>query len=133
MFLLLLLAAATVAAYHWTQRERGLLAISAAVLAVQGSVHLTLGLGHAHGGGGMLGAHLAAALLLGLFLRFGEARLHAAARRRYLQWLVALRLTAAGEPARPVRQRPIWAIAALRDVWTPGGVTGRGPPVAACL
>lgn len=133
VFLLLLLVAAGVGAYHWTRSERGLLAIVTAVLVVQGAVHLTLGLGHSHAGGGMLGAHLAAALLLALFLRSGEARLYAAARRRYLQWLVALRLALAGEPAQPVAARPIWTIPALRDVWTPGGVAGRGPPAAACL
>ena len=63
------LATATVASYHWTKRERNLLTIVAAVLAVQAVVHVTLG--HAHSGRSMLGAHVASALLLALFLRVG--------------------------------------------------------------
>ena len=132
VFLALLLATATVASYHWTKRERNLLTIVAAVLAVQAVVHVTLG--HAHSGRSMLGAHVAAALLLALFLRIGEARLHAAARRRYLRWIVALRLALAGTLERPAVTRGLLGeISQLRDVWIDGTAAGRGPPVPAAL
>lgn len=127
VFLALLLATATVGSYHWTKRERGLLTIAAAVLAVQAVVHLTLG--HSHSGSRMLAAHAVAAVLLALFLRTGEARLHAVARRRYLQWVVALRLALAEAPARPVVTRRLFEVVqTARDVWIDGTAPGRGPP-----
>lgn len=133
-FLILLLAAATAAGYHWSKRERGLLAIVTAVLVVQAAVHLTLGLGHSHAGGSMLVSHLAAALLLAGFLRFGEARVHAAARRRYVRWLVAVRLALAKAPVRPVWIAPLPAtVEQFRQIWIEGPAAGRGPPAVTAL
>jgi hypothetical protein len=132
--LMLLVAAGTAGAHHWTARERGLLAIVAAVLLTQVVVHATLGLGHGHTAGmAMTAAHGAAAVLLAVFLRLGEARLHAAARRRYLQWSVTVRLALAGRPRPlPLPARLVWRTRALRSVWTPRVPAGRGPPAPAC-
>jgi hypothetical protein len=128
----LLVMAAVLAGHGWLRRERGLLAITAAVLIVQVTVHLGLTVGHDHAASTtMLAAHTGMALLLAFFLRFGEARLHAAARRRYARWLVAVRLLIAGLPqslptsiALPLPQR-------LETLWTPTAWPLRGPPASA--
>ena len=99
LFAGLLIVAAVLAAHAWLRHERGLIAITAAVLTVQATVHLGLTVGHEHTPSTtMLAAHAVMALALAVFLRFGEARLHAAARRRYIRWLVAVRLLIAGLP-----------------------------------
>lgn len=133
VFLGLLVAAATVAAHAWLSRERGLLAIAATVIGLQVGVHLGLTVGHAHSvGPAMILTHAAAALLLAVLLRAGEARIYAAARRRVLRLLVALRVMAAGLP-RPLATSEVrWEVACnLPSVWTPAPGLRRGPPALA--
>jgi hypothetical protein len=135
VFLALVVTATTVGAYHWVARERGLPAIVAVVVLLQVCLHALFGVGHAEGAApvSMVVAHAVAAILLAVFLRWGEARLHAAARRRYLQWAVAVRLALAGRPRPlPLRPRITWPARTLRTVWTSGTPAGRGPPAAAC-
>lgn len=132
---LLLTGTAALAAYGWLRRERGLAAIICAVVAVQVTCHAVLSVGHtgAHNPA-MLLTHAGAAILLAVFLRTGEARVYAAARRRYLQWVVAVRSALAGVRVPVARPAAVTATAvSLRDVWTPGVVAGRGPPARACV
>ncbi len=126
----LLAAGASVAAYGWLSRERGILAIWTAVVAVQAAGHLLASVGHAHAvDARMLSGHLVAAAVLAVFLRWGEARVFAAARRRYLQWSVAVRSALAGLPELPARRpAPAWASPASPGGAVPGTVRGRGPP-----
>lgn len=133
-FLMLLVAAAMVGGHHWLRRERGPLAILAAVVLVQVAAHLVLSTGHDHRtGSAMLLGHAVAALALAAFLRMGEARLHAAARGRYARWLVALRLAMAGPGSRPGFPRLTeWTPLALAAVWTSWVPAGRGPPGQLC-
>lgn len=129
----LLLVAAVLAAHGWLRRERGLPAITAAVLVAQVAVHLGLTVGHGHSASTtMLAAHAVMALVLAGFLRFGEARIHAAARRRYLRWLVALRLLIADLPRPLPRTRPQAPAQRYRTLWTPTPGPMRGPPTLAC-
>lgn len=132
-FIGLLLAATTAAGYHWSGRERSLPAILAAVVAVQLVAHILLSVGHEHvAGTPMLAGHAGAAVVLALFLRCGEARLHAAARRRYLQWLVTVRLALAGLPSlRPIPRRVVAQVPVLSSLWILRCPAGRGPPCAA--
>jgi hypothetical protein len=81
----------------------------------------------------MMGAHAVAAVMLAVFLRLGEARLHAAARRRLLRWVVALRLALAGRPGVLPRTRPVWFTVVLQSMWVPCVPEGRGPPAFSCL
>lgn len=135
VLMLLLTAGTALAAYGWLGRERGLPAIAAAVVIVQAGCHLVLLTGH-NGAYGMpmLATHAGAALLLAVFLRCGEARIYAAARRRYLHWLIAVRVALAGLRPTPVRTVVIAAEpAVLESLWFSGGVNGRGPPRPAFL
>ncbi len=132
--MLLLLATSVLAAYGWSSAERSLLPIIAWVLAVQVLVHMVFAAGHAHQQStAMLGAHALSALLLAAFLRFGEARVFAAARRRYLRWVIAVRTALVGLSPVPMRSNS-WAVATAHVLT---GVTHRahaqrGPPVVAC-
>lgn len=130
---LLLTATVALGAYGWLRRERGLAAIIGAVVAVQAACHVVLSVGHAGAHHpSMLLSHAGAAILLALFLRSGEARIFAAARRRFLQWLVAVRSALAGVRVLVAQPVTIWPSAQiLRDVWTPGSVAVRGPPACA--
>ncbi len=129
----LLTVMTVLAAYGWLRSERGVLAILAAVAVVQVGAHVVLSAGHAHAGStAMTLAHLGTGLLLAVLLRHGESRIFAAARRRYLRWLVAVRLALAGLPARSPRSAVV--------VVTAGGASmtgihrntlGRAPPVVA--
>lgn len=128
----LLVIAAVLSSHAWLHRERGLLAITVAVVAVQIGVHLGLAVGHDHRAGTtMLVAHAGAALLLALFLRSGEARLHAAARRRYLRLLIAAHLLLAGVPRALPQARTLVGKTPMRSLWVPAPGLRRGPPVAA--
>lgn len=132
VFIALLIAAATLSSHAWLTKERGLLAITAAVVAAQFAVHLTLAGGHSHQlSVGMLLTHAGAALLLGVFLRVGEARIHAAARRRWLRLLVAVRVALAGVP-QPLAASPLPASEplVLTSLWIEHTEPGRGPPAA---
>ncbi len=128
----LLVIAAVLAARTWLSKERGLLAITAAVVIVQGAAHLGLSVGHPHPmSAAMVLTHAGAAVLLGVFLRLGEARVYAAARRRLLWLLVAMRLLAAGLPPRlAVTPAVVPAGDPLTSVWIPAPDHRRGPPVA---
>lgn len=134
VFLMLLTAAASLAAYAWLRTERGMIAILTAVIAVQVVSHLTMSMGHAHVTSDMmLMSHAIAAVVLAGFLRFGEARVFARARRRYLRWLVAVRLALAGVrlPRVELAQTSHEPNATV-SVWLLRAVEGRAPPVAAC-
>ena len=134
VFAALLVAAAVLAGHGWLRRERGLLAITTAVLTVQVVVHFGLTVGHDHSASTtMLAAHAGMALLLAAFLRFGEARLHAAARRRYARWLVAVRLLIADLPHTLPNTRTFHPTARLHTLWTPTPGPMRGPPALAFL
>lgn len=130
----LLFAASVLGAYGWLRTERSLVPIIAWVLAVQVLVHLTLAAGHAHQQSiSMLVAHAISAVVLAGFLRFGEARVFAVARRRYLRWVIAVRMALAG--GKPVPKRPAtWSV--RRFAVLPAGLwttrAERGPPVMAC-
>ena len=80
----------------------------------------------------MLAGHLLAGLVLAVVLRTGEARIFAAARRRYLQWQIAVRSAVAGlgAPHLP-RPRVITGAAPVLTSWLHCDVQGRGPPAAA--
>lgn len=129
----LLVALAGLAAYGWLRTERGLPAIITAVIAVQAATHVILGAGHTHSSStAMLAGHLVAGLLLAVLLRTGESRIFAAARRRYLQWQIAVRSALAGLAApRPQQPRLIASTATTLTSWFHTGVQGRGPPAAA--
>ena len=133
LFLLLLLAAATLTGHTWLSKERGMLAIAGAVVTVQIGVHLGLTLGHAHAlSTSMVLAHAGAALLLAVFLRTGEARIYAAARRRLLNLLVAMRLLTAGLPQYLPMSLARWeGPSCSLTPWTPAPGQRRGPLVAA--
>ena len=133
VLLVLLASLAALAAYGWLRTERGLLAIVAAVTVVQGAAHLILGAGHTHSSSSaMLAGHLLAGVVLAVLLRTGEARLFAAARRRYLQWQTAVRCALAGVASpQPAPQRLI-ADGLLRTTsWFDSHAQGRGPPATA--
>jgi len=133
VLLALLVALASLAAYGWLRTERGLLAIIAAVTVVQAATHVILGAGHTHSSSSaMLAGHLLAGLVLAVVLRTGEARIFAAARRRYLQWQIAVRSAVAGlgAPHLP-RPRVITGAAPVLTSWLHCDVQGRGPPAAA--
>jgi hypothetical protein len=133
VLLLLLGALAALGAYGWLRTERGLVSIVGAVAVVQLAAHLVLSAGHAHAGSSaMLGAHAVAGLLLAALLRRGEARIFAAARRRYLQWRVAVRTALAGLPTLlAVPQPPVVGRTPDLTRWIHSAVHGRAPPVAA--
>lgn len=133
LFLLLLLAAATLTGHTWLSKERGMLAIAGAVVTVQVGVHLGLTLGHDHAlSAAMVLTHAGAALLLAVFLRTGEARIYAAARRRLLNLLVAMRLLTAGLPQYLPMSLARWeGPCCSLTPWTPAPGQRRGPPVAA--
>lgn len=133
VFLLLLSALAVVAAYGWLSRERGLASILAAVCGVQVIVHVLLGAGHFHAdSSAMLLGHACAAVVLAGFLRWGEARVFAAARGRYLRWLVALRAALAETADRRTGSRPVSGSRVDRcSALIHRAVHERAPPVAA--
>jgi hypothetical protein len=127
----LLTALAAGVGYAWLRRERGLIPLVGAVIASQVLTHVALSAGHPHGAS-MVMAHAAAAVALACFLRWGEARVFAAARRRYLRWLVALRLAQAGRIAvRPWNPGVPATSAVGGQSWIHRAVQGRAPPVAA--
>ena len=133
VLLALLVALASLATYGWLRTERGLLAIIAAVTVVPAATHVILGAGHTHSSSSaMLAGHLLAGLVLAVVLRTGEARIFAAARRRYLQWQIAVRSAVAGlgAPHLP-RPRVITGAAPVLTSWLHCDVQGRGPPAAA--
>ena len=132
VFAALLVVAAVLGSHGWLRRERGLLAITAAVVTVQIAVHVGLTVSHEHSASTtMVAAHAAMALVLAVFLRFGESRIHAAARRRYLAWLVALRLLIADLPRPLPTARTLQPVQALHTLWTPTPGPLRGPPAPA--
>ena len=103
------------------------------VTVVQAATHVILGAGHTHSSSSaMLAGHLLAGLVLAVVLRTGEARIFAAARRRYLQWQIAVRSAVAGlgAPHLP-RPRVITGAAPVLTSWLHCDVQGRGPPAAA--
>ncbi len=114
----------------WT--ERGLIAIVAAVTVVQGAAHVILGAGHTHGSSSaMLAGHVVAGLARRSSCA-GESRIFAAARRRYLQWQIAVRCALAGLGVpRPQQPRLIAGTATMLTSWFDTDVRGRAPPVAA--
>lgn len=128
----LLAAGACAASYGWLRKERGLVAIWAAVVAVQAAGHLLASVGHAHAPDArMLTGHLVAAAVLAGFLRWGEARVFAAARGRYLAWSVAVRSALAGLPVPPAwRPVPVAISPAPHGRTLSWTVRGRGPPRA---
>lgn len=133
VLLALLVAMAALAGYGWLRTERGLLGIVAAVTVMQGATHLILGAAHTHGSSwAMLAGHLVAGVLLAILLRSGESRIFAAARRRYLQWQVAVRSALAGLSApRTAHYQLIAASSPSLTSWFDSGAQGRGPPAAA--
>ncbi len=133
VLLALLVALAALAAYGWLRTERGLVAIAAAVTVMQTATHLILGAGHTHSSSSaMLAGHVVAGLLLAILLRSGESRIFAAARRRYLQWQIAVRCALAGLAApRPAQPRSIADSAPALTSWFHTPVQGRGPPATA--
>ena len=133
VFAALLLCAVSLGSYGWLKRERGLVAITSAVGALQLLTHLAFSAGHAHAVDGvMVGGHAAAAVLLAGFLRWGESRVYSASRRRYLEWLTAVRCAFSGVSAAPARRRPVVVAApVLCENWIRSAWRGRGPPVAA--
>jgi hypothetical protein len=130
VFIGLLVVAATLFGHAWLSRERGLLAIICAVVGVQAGVHVGLTVGHDHHmSTAMLLTHAGAAVLLGALLRAGEARIHAALRRRALRLMVAVRLLAAGLPAPlPMTAVPMPQPLLANSVWNPAPASRRGPP-----
>lgn len=134
VFVLLLFGAISLSAFGWLRRERGLLAITATVAVLQVLAHLAFSVGHAHSVSvSMLAGHAVVALLLAIFLRWGEARVYAVARRRYLQWATAVRCAIAGRSPRPIWCTHLQAGAPVTaSTWIHRIGSGRGPPVAAC-
>lgn len=133
VLLAMLVATTSLAASGWVRRERGLIAITGAVVGVQVLAHLALSIGHTHSpADSMLLAHAASALALAAFLRWGESRIFATTRRRYLQWLVTVRCAVAG-----LRPLPAWSPLAVEadivtvSAWIHRVGAGRGPPVTA--
>lgn len=133
VLVLLLTAGVTVAAFGWLHEQRNLMAIIAAVLMVQVASHVVLSVGHVVlPSPGMGLTHLASALMLSVFLRWGEARVFECARRNYLRLLMASRMAQAGLLARPVPDFSAHApVHVPRSAWIPAGVDGRGPPLGA--
>ncbi len=133
VFAALLLCAVSLGSYGWLKRERGLLTITTVVVALQLLAHVAISAGHPHPvSGAMVAGHAAAAVVLAGFLRWGESRVYAAARGRYLQWLIAVRCALAGVPRPPVWRRPVVAQApVLVENWIHSVWRGRGPPVTA--
>jgi hypothetical protein len=132
-FLGLLTAAMALASYGWLRRERGLLAITAAVAGIQVVSHAAFSVGHVHPmSAAMVAGHATAAVVLAVFLRWGEARTFAVARRRYLQWATAVRCALAGLSPMPQWRR---SYAGVVHVARSGAIhrtlNGRDPPVAA--
>lgn len=130
----LLFGVTGLSAFGWLRRERGLLAITGAVAVLQILAHLAFSVGHPHGlSPSMLAGHAAAALLLAVFLRSGEARAYAVARRRYLQWATAVRCAIAGlSPTPRWHMNLVPGEAVAVSTWIHRVGSGRGPPVAAC-
>ena len=133
-FLGLLTAAMALASYGWLRRERGLLAITGAVAGMQVLSHVAFSVGHTHPvSTSMLAGHAVAAVVLAAFLRWGEARTFAMARRRYLQWATAVRCALAGlSPMPQWRTRYAGVVHMVRSGVVHRELNGRGPPVAAC-
>lgn len=128
----LLLGAVLLGSHAWLRKERGLLGIVGVVVGVQIATHLMLTLGHSHRPTvAMFLTHAGAAIVLAVFLRVGEARLHAAARRRLTWLLVATRIADAASP----RLLPAGAVIsyeplALTSLTTARANPRRGPPTA---
>lgn len=145
----LLVAFAVTCGLAWAfgGRRRGARSIGTGLLAVQGALHLTFAgaqghhAGGGHGGGaladalptpGMLGAHLLAAAVCGLWLAQGEAALFRLARTVFVPLrppLTAVRLPLAPRPPGPRRRSG--ADQPLRGVVLARARTRRGPPVLA--
>lgn len=129
----MLVVATSLAAFGWVRRERGLIAITGVVIAVQVFAHLVLSIGHTHAApDSMLVAHAASAVALACFLRWGESRIFSTARRRYLRWLVAVRCAVAGSVRTPASSRLVVATDLVAfSSWIHRVGAGRGPPVRA--
>ena len=131
----LLTVALMLASYGWLRKERGLLAITGAVAGIQLLSHVAFSVGHTHPvSTSMLAGHALAAVVLAVFLRWGEARAFAVARRRYLRWATAVRCALAG-----LSPMPHWCTThdagvfhMLRSGTIHRELNGRGPPVATC-
>ncbi|HQR80486.1 MAG TPA: hypothetical protein PLT68_09730 [Actinomycetota bacterium] len=133
VLLLLLTVLAGLAGYGWLGRERGLAEILAAVGTGQVIAHLLLSAGHWHPPSpGMLLGHAGAALALAGFLRWGEARLFATVRSRYLRWLVTLRVALAGMADRCAGAVPVVGTGShMCSAGVHSAGHERAPPVAA--
>lgn len=116
-------------------RERGWTVLAVAQLAGQQVAHTALtGPDPSHVGGLlpmdlMLHAHLAAAALCALWLRWGERRAWSAVRavvRTVLLAVAGLRVPPAPAPPRPTSEVPVRPVLLLRHA-----VARRGPPLAA--
>jgi hypothetical protein len=132
-FLGLLTASMTLASYGWLRRERSLLAITGAVAGIQVLSHVAFTVGHVHPlSTSMLAGHAVAAVVLAVFLRWGEARTFAMARRRYLQWATAVRCAVAGlSPMPQWRASYAGVVHVVRSGPIHRELSGRDPPVTA--
>ncbi|GAA1161599.1 hypothetical protein GCM10009630_69870 [Kribbella jejuensis] len=128
-----------VTAWIVADRERGVPFVVLSTLFAQGALHVVFTLaqtmsphemhGDHMGGGGMLGAHLVAALLTGLWLAYGERAAFSVLRSLAVRVLLPLRLISCPQvtPHQP-RIAPARSPAPLRDLLLVHAITSRGPP-----
>ncbi|HEY3557172.1 MAG TPA: hypothetical protein VGL05_06910 [Kribbella sp.] len=129
-------------AWILADRERGVPFVVLSTLGAQAALHTVFTLAqtmapHAmhgeHMSGtsslGMLGAHLGAALLCGLWLAYGERATFSVLRSVALRVLTPLRLLA-GTPVTPHKPRsvPTYRTTSYRELLLAHAITSRGPP-----
>ncbi|HWD78179.1 MAG TPA: hypothetical protein VG497_04845 [Kribbella sp.] len=127
-----------VTAWIVADRERGVPFVVLSTLFAQGALHLVFSLaqtmtpmGHMHmsSSSGMVGAHLLAALLCGLWLAYGERAAFSVLRSLAVRVLLPLRLIAGAHvtPHRP-GVTPAHSPTPLRELLLVHAITSRGPP-----
>ncbi|MFG1909505.1 hypothetical protein [Kribbella sp. NPDC048928] len=141
------MAFAWIATIGWilADRERGVAFVVAGTLAMQAALHTVFTLAqtmapahqdamHDHhltgtSSFGMLGAHLVAALLCGLWLAYGERAAFSVLRSLAVRVLRRLR-PVLRTPAIPLRPRniPVYSPAPVRELLLAHAITSRGPP-----
>lgn len=141
------MAFAWIATIGWilADRERGVAFVTVSTLGMQAALHTVFTLAqimapaHPHAmhdhhmtgtsSYGMLGAHLVAALLCGLWLAYGERAAFSVLRSLAVRVLLRLRL-AVRMPAIPHQPRnvPAYSPAPVRELLLAHAITSRGPP-----
>ncbi|WP_427893408.1 hypothetical protein ACQHIV_11095 [Kribbella sp. GL6] len=125
-----------ITAWILADRERGVPFVVVSTLVAQGALHLVFTLaqtmapmGHMHGGTsyGMVGAHLAAAVLCGLWLAYGERAAFSVLRSLAVRVLLTLRLITIRHVT-PPRITAAHSPGPLRELLLVHAITSRGPP-----